>query len=296
MSTVLLVNPAAGRGRAGRVREAALAACRAQWPDTTVLETTAPGGGVALARQAVDQGAERVLVLGGDGTVHEAANGILTAGRNPPPPLGVIPVGTGNDYAKLVNVHGLGVAEAVRRLAAARVVRLDAGHAWGEYFINAVGAGFDAEVARRVNGFRRLEGTPAYLLAVFEAFASFRPPNLRVESEELTFEEPLMLIEIGIGDRVGGGFRLTPDARPDDGLFDVCAIRALKLGSFLLKLPLAMLGRHRRLREVRMFRTAALTVTATDGELVAQFDGELRRRREPLVVTIERQRLPVLIP
>jgi diacylglycerol kinase (ATP) len=295
MFTLLLVNPTAGHGRAGRLADAAREACRRQWPDLRVSLTTAPGDGVELARRAGAEGCERVLALGGDGTVHEAANGILALPPESRPALGVIPSGTGNDYAKLSGTYKAGVDEAVRRLSSAPVRRLDAGRAWNEYFINSIGIGFDAEVARRVGSYHRLQGIPAYLAAAFATFRAFEPPLLDVEGDGVAFREPTLLLEVGIGSIVGGGFRLTPDAKPDDGLFDVCAIRRLGLLGFLGKLPLAMLGRHGGLKEVRMFRTTRLVVRgAGDQPLAAQLDGEFRSVAGPVTIEMVPAALPVL--
>jgi len=296
MFTLLLVNPAAGRGRAGRLIEAARLACARCWPEVRVAVTTAPGEGLDLARRAGAVGCDRVIALGGDGTVHEAANGILGLPPESRPALGVIPCGTGNDYAKLAGTHGAGVEEAVHRLAGARLVRLDAGRALDEYFINSLGIGFDAEVARRVAGYHRLRGAPAYLAAALATFRSFDPPTLEVESAGVSFREPTLLLEVGIGSVVGGGFRLTPEAKPDDGLFDVCAIRRLGFFGFLGKLPLAMLGRHGGLKEVRMFRTTRLVIRGETGRpLVCQLDGEVRSSTGPVIVEMIPAALPVLL-
>jgi diacylglycerol kinase (ATP) len=295
MSTMLLVNPAAGHGRASALADAARQACARHWPELRVAVTTAPGEAVELARRAGAEGCERIIALGGDGTVHEAANGILALPPDSRPALGVIPSGTGNDYAKLSGTYRAGVEEAAHRLSHARVVRLDAGLAWNEYFINSIGIGFDAEVTRRVAGYRHLRGTPAYLAAAFATFRDFAPPELEVEGDGVTFREPTLLLEVGIGNIVGGGFRLTPDAKPDDGLFDVCAIRRLGLLGFLGKLPLAMVGWHGGLSGVRMFRTTRLTVRGTDGRpIVAQLDGELRSGTGPVAIESVPAALPVL--
>ncbi len=119
---------------------------------------------------------------------------------------------------------------------------------------------------------------------------------IQVEGDGVSFREPTLLLEVGIGNIVGGGFRLTPHARPDDGLFDVCAIRRLGLFGFLGKLPLAMLGWHGGLSGVRMFQATRLLVQAVDGQpLVAQLDGELRTHSGPVTIDMAPAALPVLL-
>ena len=295
VTTFLLINPAAGRGRAARLAEAAIGACRAAWGDVACRETTAPGAAVGLVREAVEGGVERVVVLGGDGSLHEAANGLLAARVDRRPPITVLPAGTGNDFAKLVGTVGLDPARAIARLARGRVRQLDVGEAWGEYFLNSVGIGFDAEVARQVQLATRLSGLPAYLVAVGKVIRRFTARTLDLAAAEASFSERLLLVEIGVGPIVGGGFRLTPDAQPDDGLFDVCAIREQSTLGILTKVPLAIFGWHTRLEAVRCFRTAALTIRAAGEGLAAQFDGELRNGANEMHLRIIPLALPVLV-
>jgi YegS/Rv2252/BmrU family lipid kinase len=296
MPTLLLVNPIAGHGRAGRMAAETLECCERHWREVRLATTEGPGHAVELVRNAIAAGCARVLALGGDGTVHEVANGILATPADRRPALGVIPAGTGNDYAKLSRTYGHSVATAVRLLARGREVRLDAGQVMGEYFINSIGIGFDAEAARRVGGYRRLRGTAAYLTAALATFGQFTPPRLSVRYDTGAFEEEVLLLEVGIGAVVGGGFRLTPDAVPDDGLFDVCAIARQNLFGFVVKLPLAMAGRHGGLAGVRMFRTRRLTVTSISGApLPAQLDGEVRSISQTADIVQLPGALPVLI-
>jgi diacylglycerol kinase family enzyme len=172
---------------------------------------------------------------------------------------------------------------------------LDVGHAWDEYFLNSVGIGFDAEVAAEVARGGTLSGIPAYLVAVIRVLRGFLSPTLTCRAAEASFTERFLLIEIGVGPVVGGGFRITPDARPDDGVFDVCAIRHQTTFGILTKLPLAMFGWHTRLAAVRSFRTASLAISGTDGPLRAQMDGELRSLRSEMTITLKPLALPVLV-
>jgi YegS/Rv2252/BmrU family lipid kinase len=295
VTTILVVNPTAGRGRAAKLIPEARQSLEGSFGRVEVLETSAPGSGVEQVRQAVEAGAERIVVLGGDGTLHEAANGLLRAAVTERPPIAILPAGTGNDYAKMARTLGMPTREAVRRLATGSIRRFDVGVAWGEYFLNAVGIGFDAEVARVVSGWKRLTGMPAYLAAVFEVLSSFPRMDLVVESDGGNFTDNLLLLEVAIGPCVGGGFRLTPDARPDDGWFDLCAIRHKSMGAILVRLPLVMLGRHTGLRDVRMLRATRVAITSRNGPLHAQFDGELRQVSGTMEIRIEAGALPVLI-
>jgi YegS/Rv2252/BmrU family lipid kinase len=295
MTTLLLVNPTAGRGRAARLKAEVRQAIEAEWGEVVSVDTTAPLDAVERVRQWVAEGVERVVVLGGDGTLHEAANGVLRSGRKELPPIGVVPAGTGNDYAKLAGTAGLPSALAVRRLARGRIRYLDVGHAWDEYFLNAIGVGFDAEVARQVIASQRGSGLPAYLAAVLQVVRTFKPFRAEIEAPEGNLSDSFMLVTAGIGNVVGGGFRLTPAAVPDDGLLDVCAIRRLSTPGLLVRLPLTIPGWHTRLRVVKTFRTTHMTIIGLDGPLIAQFDGEVRSQEGRMEIRLEPARLPVMV-
>jgi YegS/Rv2252/BmrU family lipid kinase len=295
LTTLLIVNPTAGNGHAGRVAREAFDAARAAWGQVDRVDTTAPGDATAIASRATEQGVERVVVLGGDGTLHESVNGVLRARVDQRPPIAILPAGTGNDYAKMAGTVGLSPKRAVERLKHATVRRFDVGEAWGEYFINSVGIGFDAEVAREVNRGQLGSGMPAYLRAVGKVLRRFEAVEVEVEGDGQRFTDRLLLLEIGIGPCVGGGFRLTPRARPDDGVFDICAIPHSSALGILMKLPLAILGLHTRLREVRSFQSVRLSVISHGGTLHAQFDGEIREVSGRMELTSLPAALPVLV-
>lgn len=296
MLTALLYNPAAGRGLAPRLRDRALRAARSHWPRIDLLETKGPGDGVPLAREAAGAGVERLLVLGGDGTVHEAVNGILGSGAPALPYVGVIPCGTGNDFAKLVGTAHCPPEEALRRLAAATPVRLDSGVAWGETFINSAGIGLDADVAHELRTVKRLRGTPAYALALLRTLRAFRPRRLEVTVAGERWSGRWTAVVVGNGPVEGGSFRLTPDARADDGELDLCAVTEVGMARLLALIPTLFWGGHRRFPEVRLRRITSVTVRSPDEPLRLHLDGEIRSTGATEVeFRVRPASLPVLI-
>ncbi|MGH7533837.1 MAG: diacylglycerol/lipid kinase family protein [Gemmatimonadales bacterium] len=296
MPTALLYNPAAGRGLAPRLRDRALRAARAHWPRIELLETERAGDGVRLAQDAAQSGFEQLLVLGGDGTVHEAANGVLGSRAPELPPIGVIPCGTGNDFAKLVGTAHCRPEEAIRRLANGTLARFDVGEAWGEFFVNSAGIGLDADVAHELRTVKRLRGTAAYALALLRTLRAFRPRRLDVTIGAETWSDRWTAVVLGNGPVEGGSFRLTPSARPDDGELDLCAVTELPMARLLALIPTLFWGGHGGYREVRLRRVTTVTIRSPDEPLHLHLDGELRSTgAREVTIQVRAASLPVLV-
>src|SRR5690606_3615963 len=228
-SLAVILNPAAGNRRAGRARADLVAELEASGAPFEVLTTRRPNHAAVLARDAAAR-FDAVIAAGGDGTLQEVASGLLAAEGEAV--LGVIPLGTGNDFARLLGVPEK-PAEAVRALLGAGVVPIDAGIVrWREAtddflheaaFVNAVGIGFDALAAAEAARFKWFRGRSGYLAAVFRALRLWPQPHVEVRCTddgapgERIYDGPFFLAAVSNGTAVGGGFRLTPDARPDDG-------------------------------------------------------------------------------
>ena len=287
----VLLNPAARGGRNRALRPAVERALREAGLAVEVLETARPGDAERLARALGEAGA-LVVSAGGDGTVHEIANGLAgTAGT-----LAVLPLGTGNDFA-----HALGMpddlAQAAGVVARGQSRRVDLGHVrWTDAdggtherrFANCLGAGFDAHAAALAAQTKRLGGRTAYLVAVVRTLWAWRRPRVHVRVRErvpagdagdapspLDHDGPLFLCEVGNGHSVGGGFLLTPDAVPDDGLLDVCLVRHVTTRRALRLLPRTFTGAHVTAPEVTMGRTTGLGLTVEGGGVALQADGEI---------------------
>jgi diacylglycerol kinase (ATP) len=301
MSTLVILNPWSGRGRGAAARGQVEQGLRESGLPFDIAETTGPGHAVGLAREASRAGTSRILVAGGDGAIHEAVNGLVNEPAAPDgatrPALGVIPLGTGNDFAKLVGVYKLPPRVAALRMMRASETTFDVGRCGTEHFDNIMGVGFDAETVRHADRIKRLRGLAVYLAAIYRTFLSFRAPHLDVASQEHKESGPMMMVSACIGVSGGGSFYLAPQADPQDGLLDVCLIRKVGLMTFLKSVPKVMKGTHTSLDEVTLYRTKSVTIRSADGApLVLQLDGELRELGQTEVtITIQPRRLRVLV-
>lgn len=278
-SARLVVNPAAGRG-AGRKALPRLFRL-AQAAGVTVEISESREHLAALARQAVAEGIERLIVAGGDGTQHlalQALPGSATA-------LAVLPLGSGNDLAA-----ALGMPRELEAAFAAAltgtITRIDVGRLAGEYFAGVAGLGFDSEVARHAQGVRLLRGKAIYVYSVLRALGSFRPPLLTLRSDGGDYQGPAMLVAFGNIHRYGGGVAIAPDARPDDGLLDVVIVGAVSKPELLRVFPRAYRGAHVPHPKITIFRARHIEV-ALDRPLAVYGDGEAMAEVGPAGATVE---------
>jgi diacylglycerol kinase (ATP) len=277
---IVILNPIAGGGAGRRMRRSVERELGRRRVEFEIRETEGTGHAVELADAASRSGVDTVVAVGGDGTVHEVANGLLTA-----PPhcaaLAAVSVGTGNDFVKVVD--GLRPhSRAFDTIAAGASRMVDAGHVtWGgrsEYFVNAMGTGVDVDVARQIARSRRLPGGLVYLSAVPRALVQFRATPLRawVDGAEV-FDARTMMLAVGNGRSVGGMFRLFPDASPTDGLLDVCIIDEVRGIAILRPLAALLRGTHARMPVVHTHRGRVIELELPAGTpLHFQLDGELR--------------------
>lgn len=246
----LIYNPVAGRGRAAAALSATRAFLELRQLDHRILTTEARGHATRLARETPHDAI--VVAVGGDGTAHEVARACVGGSRT----LGVLPVGSGDDFAFALGLPRNDLRGALERLATGATRQVDAGRVNGEPFINAAGIGFDADVARRVAAAPGvLRGTGAYLWAVVTGLAALDPAPVAVEIDGAeVFHGRSLLVSTQIGPRTGGSFLFAPDACVDDGLFEVVVAAGLSRAGTLALLPRVMRGAHLGHPAVHLFR------------------------------------------
>jgi YegS/Rv2252/BmrU family lipid kinase len=255
MNLAVIVNPYAGRGRVGRFMKGFLPRAEASGRRIECFYTEGPGHAIELARSARSF-ADAVCVIGGDGTVHEVANGLLPD----PVPIAVIPCGSGDDFSRLVGCPQT-PGELFQVLDEGKGVKLDVIDCGERFCVNSCGLGFEAQVTRNSRSIRWLKGLPLYLLAAGKALARMQCPHLTIRMDDgRVVEGERLLVSVGNGVSAGGGFYLTPDAVPDDGLMDMCVVEKMGRGRILRLLPLSLKGAHTTRPEVEMHRTRTLTI------------------------------------
>lgn len=250
--------------------------------------TEGPAMATEMAKSAVDQGYDLVIAAGGDGTIHEVVNGLVHEDSSPVA-LGIIPQGSGNDYA-----FGLALpedpGEAYRRIFDGRQRRVDLARIQDnrgrtELAMNGIGVGFDATVSIQTRTITRVHGFTMYMLAVLRTIALYyQTPRLQIRFDDTMVEQRVLMLSIGIGPRIGGGFLLTPEAIVQDGLLDSCTVDPIGRLTMMRLLPRAMNGSHvtskhvvmRRSRSMEIASNMALPIHA-DGEIFAYHEDNVRQ-------------------
>lgn len=276
----ILFNPNAASGKARRNLIRLQDEARKRHLHFPVFETRCAGDGIVRCREMLNQGIRHILVLGGDGTLHEVSQAILEMGISNVH-LALFPSGTGNDTARSWQLS-------------ARVSRLldglqkdgpfqtsDAGSiAYPDgsvrYFLNVAGAGFDAFVANRANEKknRGKSGALAYLQSLVESLWMYREPEMRIHMEHETIETSVFTVLAGIGAYAGNGMKLVPHAQINDGKLAVTLVHKINRGKIIRNLPRLFSGRFTHFKEVRCYSCNEFRIEGP-ASVFLQADGEL---------------------
>jgi diacylglycerol kinase (ATP) len=278
---LFLVNPAAANGSTGR-----------RWPELArraagvgltgeTLLSERPGHLSELAGEAVRQGATTLVVVGGDGTVHEVVDGLARSGGGAQVELGVIPLGTGRDFARSLRIPKR-IDEALEVARSGRVRTIDLGRATyttgdGEaqaYFANFAGAGISGAIADRANRTSKaLGGKLSFFWATLAVFSRWQPAEMTIEIDGERRHARLLEALAMNGDYTAGGMWVAPEASPEDGAFDVVLIGAFSKAEFATTFPKIYRGRHVSHAKVEIVRARELRVDAPS-PLPIVLDGE----------------------
>ena len=290
VTTPLIINPAARRGHAGRRVRAIREAFEGHGIETEVHVSTAAGDIAAITERLARNGASRIVIAGGDGSVNEAVNGLMSSGRVVP--MGVVPTGTGNDFVKACGIdpdwQRAAISLAERVAANVEASAVDAGRCNSSYFVNGVGIGFDAIVTRYASEIRLPIGDLVYVLGLIRALAGgVTTPDLEVTAGSFHYSGRATLVNVANGPWLGSQFRIAPAAMNNDGRLDlVVAEPVTRARAASLVMPLRK-GEHLDEPEVRHATVREVTVKSSE-PIASHLDGEV----QPLADRFEIEVLP----
>ncbi|MFL6011739.1 MAG: diacylglycerol/lipid kinase family protein [Gaiellaceae bacterium] len=277
-----MVNPASANGSTGRRWPEIARAAAAAGVTGDALLSQRPGELTELTRRAVDDGAHLLVVVGGDGTVHEVVNGVLAAGNQSGVELAVLPRGTGKDFVRSLRIPS-DVGDALLVARDGRPRTIDVGHAtyraWdgseaGAYFANFAGAGISGAIARRANASSKaLGGRISFFTATVAVFASWKSADVTVQIDGARRRGDMFEVLVMNGDYAAGGMWVTPEAEPDDGELDVLLIGDVTKLDFVRTFPKIYRGKHLSHPKIDVLRGRAVEVDAAPAVPIV-LDGE----------------------
>jgi diacylglycerol kinase (ATP) len=285
----LLTNPTSGKGRGSAAAAAALPRLADAGLDVRSLQGRDAAEALELARAAVADGVDSLVVVGGDGLVHLAAQALAGSTTS----LGIIPCGTGNDVARTLGIPRRDPRAAADVVIGSRTRRIDLARCGTTYFVTVLAAGFDSLVTERANRMRRPRGQLRYTLATLAELRVFEPLPYTLALDGVTRDVEAMLVAVGNGPSFGGGLRITHGASVEDGLLDVVIIKTMSKPGLVRTYPQLFTGAHTSHPAYEHHRVRSATVSAPG--ITAYADGE-RVGPLPLTVDVEPLALEVLVP
>ncbi|NIM96147.1 MAG: YegS/Rv2252/BmrU family lipid kinase [Anaerolineales bacterium] len=282
----LIFNPHADKGQSWKTASALQAVIELQG-GASWASTEYPGHATELASKAVEEGFNVVAALGGDGTVHEVINGLMKIPQNARPLLGIVPLGSGNDFGKNIGIQCdpeqamLRVFLGDPRSVDIGVIRDNTGRE--EYWNNTLGIGFDASVVFQTNKITRLQGFAMYLWAVIQTIILHHDvAHMTIVTDRETIDQEILMITLCNGPREGGGFNVAPDAKPNDGILDYALISDVSRLMMFRLIPEVLNGTHGRFKQVRMGQFQRIHIDYnrpmaihTDGEIFTSFTSDV---------------------
>src|SRR5216683_6812880 len=284
-TTLVILNPAAHSERAQRKRTQVESLAQ----DCVVCTTTHTGEAELIARRGVDEGFEKIVAAGGDGTINEVVNGLAETNAT----LGLLPIGTMNVFATELGlpVHDLELCRDIIRSDRTRAVDLPKANQ--KFFVQLAGVGLDAQVVKETSAQLKRNFRPLSYLISAAQIAARQPPRLSIRSEDAPVKEGSFVL-VGNGRLYGGPFPFFKHALIDDGLLDVVVFKQLGYLEIIKYLQNVLFSSEIRLPEVEYFQTKELRVTSEENVPV-EIDGELVGRC-PVQFQVHEQKLRVLVP
>lgn len=294
LNIAMLVNPSSGRGRGARNAPLAARRLRERGLRVTELIGGSAEESASLARVAVREGADALVVCGGDGTVNLALQAVAETDT----PLGILPVGTGDDNARTLGISLKDITAAADVIADGKTRLVDCGHVSTaddieRYFLGVMSVGFDSEVNERANEMSWPHGQARYLIATLAELRVFQPLPFTMTIDGEDIRQEAMLVAVGNGISYGGGMKVCPEADVSDGMLDMTVLAAVGKGEFVRAFPSVFKGTHVAHDYVTQHRFERATINAPDQVVYA--DGE-RFGPAPATVVIKPGAVNVFAP
>ncbi|WP_209808880.1 diacylglycerol kinase [Ammoniphilus resinae] len=289
----LIYNPTSGKEEFQRKLPEILDYFERAGYETSCHATKKAGDATKAAESAVNHGFDLIIAAGGDGTLYEVVNGMAEKPHRPP--LGIIPSGTTNDFARAIGLPLRNIKKSCEMIVRGEAMPIDIGKVNNKYFINIAGAGALTDLTYEVpSKLKTIMGQLAYYIKGIEKLPFIRPSHVRIETDEMVIDEEIMLFLIANSNSVGGLERLAPSASLYDGKFDCLILKKTSFPEFLRIATHVIKGDHIKDPDVIYFQTKKLKASASSNVYI-NLDGELGGEL-PIEFTALPKHLKVIMP
>jgi len=284
----LILNPMADLGRAWQTANDLRPIAQEFKGELAWSGTVYPTHAIELAKQAAAEGCDLVVAMGGDGTVHEVMNGLMQVPAEKRPAMGIVPIGSGNDFAYAMGITNKSPQALANALKGENIQTVDIGlitdeYGRKEYFDNTLGIGFDAVVTIRSHKLPIVKGFLMYLTAVIQTIImNHNAAKMQIETESLKWEQDVIMLTLCNGPREGGGFMLSPNSKNNDGKMEFLTVKKVSRATMFRLVPEFLKGTHMRFKQIQMgeFKTFKLSSNLpmyihADGEVYTSFGSNL---------------------
>lgn len=270
MNLLFIVNPVAGKGLALRSIPRIKEYCSTNSFKCTILETKYSGHGTALTREFFSSSYDGIIAAGGDGTVREVASALIGSST----PLGILPLGSGNDFARSFNLPK-DLLSALSVIANKATVPVDVGQSDGFFFLNVASVGLDAEIVRFIAKVKKwLPRKAAYYISALIKFLTYKAKTVRLKIDGKLINTKLLFIAIANGTHYGGGMKVNPNGSISDGFFDVILVRPVPRYKIPFLMATFASGKHLNLPYVTLYKCKEINIYS-DESLVVNGDGDI---------------------
>lgn len=288
---VFIVNPIAGGGRTKKLLPMIDQKMKEKGIDYKIILTTGPKDATNIAIKCLEEGYDKIVAVGGDGTVNELALGILNYGKGT---LGILPSGTGNDLARTLNIPKE-PEKAIDFILKGKGKKIDVGMVNDKFFLNIASIGFDSETVKTNERIKmKFKSGLSYIISLFITLFKYKYMKVEIDIDDLTTKTEILLLAVANGKYYGGGVKILPMADIEDGYFHVCLIKKVPKLKLLFLLPTIINGSHVKIKKyVNIFKAKEIKVR-TNANSFLNIDGELNNLKEETQFSISNTKLKVI--
>jgi len=292
MKIAFIVNPIAGKNRKKDIAPFIKSELDKTNYEYTIIYTKGINDASVITKEYIDKKYEVIVAVGGDGTVREVASGISDENKGI---LGIIPMGTGNDLARTLNIP-LDIRESIKRIVKRNIKEINIGISQDNIFLNVASIGFDAEIVENTKIFKGfLKGKAAYTMGILRTLFTFKSKNIKIEYDGIKRDENILLVAVANGRFYGGGMKICPKADITDNQLDVCIIKNIAKFKLLFLFPSVYNGKHGKYdKYVEFIRVSSLKIYSKN-EVVLNVDGDIFKTNGLIDFNLDIKNLNIIV-